>query len=197
MNNMNEKQQGFTLIELIIVIIILGLLAATALPRFIDVTDDAREASVEGVAGGFAAAVGLVRSQWEVDGRIKNNAGANTTTVAYDKVTVGVDGDVGYPTNDGTSSSLVSAMQQQDCKDVFDLILQSAPVNTVDASQVVQSRYYVQISGAGTSAPQCIYYLTNSLDTNNTANLPSTGTPDGSATDGFSYFPATGQVTVF
>ena len=194
---MNNKQQGFTLIELIIVIIILGLLAATALPRFIDVTDDAREASVEGVAGGFAAAVGLVRSQWEVDGRVKNNAGADITTVLYDRVTVGVDGEVGYPTNDGTSSSLVSAMQQQDCKDVFDLVLQSAPVNTINSVQLAQSRYYVQINGAGTTQPQCIYYLVNSLDTNNAANVPSSGTPDGSVTDGFSYFPATGQVTVF
>ncbi|MFY8273754.1 prepilin-type N-terminal cleavage/methylation domain-containing protein [Pseudoalteromonas sp. SSDWG2] len=192
-----NKQQGFTLIELIIVIVILGFLAVTALPKFIEVTDDARQASVEGVAGGFAAAVGLVRSQWEVDGKVSNNAGPNITTLEYDRVTVGLDGDIGYPTNRGTSNSQVTAMTRQDCKDVFDLILQSAPINTVNSNNAKDSRYYVQINAAGSNSPQCIYYLTNSLDTENLANLPGSEVPNGSITDGFSYFPATGQVTVF
>ena len=47
-----KNSSGFTLIELVIVIVILGILAVTALPRYLDVTEEAKNASVEGVAGG-------------------------------------------------------------------------------------------------------------------------------------------------
>ncbi len=79
-----EKQKGFTLVELVVVIVILGLLAAAALPRFINVTDEARAASVNGVAGGLRSAVALARAQYVVNG-------VNTaTTVTMEATTVTV-----------------------------------------------------------------------------------------------------------
>lgn len=66
--NKNYSQQGFTLIELVIVIVLIGVLSAVALPKFASLTTQARQAAAAGVAGGLSAAASVAHAQWLASG---------------------------------------------------------------------------------------------------------------------------------
>jgi MSHA pilin protein MshA len=89
---MLRRVSGFTLIELIMVIVILGILSAFALPRFADLGGDARVASVNALAGNLRSAANIAHAQQLADGA------SGSTDISLDGQAITMVG--GYPTAD-------------------------------------------------------------------------------------------------
>lgn len=108
-----KKQAGFTIVELVVVIALLGILAAVALPRFLNVTDDAHVASVSGTGGAFSSAVKLVKAQAVV--------GEASGSVSYDGVSVTIN-----------SSQYPEATNAATCVSTWENVLQSSAPTVSD-----------------------------------------------------------------
>ncbi len=105
-----RKEKGFTLIELVMVIVILGILAAFALPRFADLGGDARLSTLEAARGSVKSAAAIAHSRWLADG---SPAGSVGITLEGTAVTMT---DEGYPTED--DAGIGAAAQVADDFDV-------------------------------------------------------------------------------
>jgi len=197
-----RKQSGFTLIELVIVIVIIGLLAVTAIPKFLDLTDQAENANIEGMAGGFATAVSLARAQWEAEGRPKSSSGINS--VVYDGVTLILTTEnipagirPGYVTGLTDGNALGGGFDNVNCVEIWQNILQQAPVVTTNITDINNgvADYFVSLSGSGQSK-ECHYYLKETLtrDGNGDFTTPGISTAIGNS---FTYQPATSAVVVY
>jgi MSHA pilin protein MshA len=86
-----KRQQGFTLIELVVVIVILGILAVTAAPKFMNLQGDARNASLQGLKGAIQGAAGIVYGKAAIKG-IESTSGAVSAGTGT------VETEFGYPT---------------------------------------------------------------------------------------------------
>jgi len=194
-----KKSSGFTLIELVIVVVILGFLAVTAIPKFLDLTEQAKQANIEGMAGGFATGVSLARAQWEAEARPNDGGGAaKKNFVNYDGTTVYLTVE-DVPTNVrpgyilGTTAT--SAVADVNCIEVWDAILQQPPSTSstdLDVDSAVD--YFVSKDASNL----CHYYLKATLarsTTDSTKYLdPSNSTAIGNS---FTYQPSNSSVVVY
>ena len=125
------EQGGFTIVELIVVILLLGILTATALPRFLDVTDEANDAVVQAVFGGLNTGVTLFRAAYVAQGE----PAANTAVGAFGDGTVRANAG-GFPM--GTTSDTDGVVDEAaDCVEIFDGLLQGGRPGVVAGGSAI------------------------------------------------------------
>ncbi len=145
---MDSRAGGFTLIELVLVIALIGLLAALALPRFAALRTEAHRGHVAAVAGGFKSGVALVRTRYlsrGLSGAVDNLPGFGAGDVDVNTA--------GYPTDTSGANTITGA---GNCLRVWNGILSGPPSISTAASPPTEYR-------ATRSGQTCIYtYLRDS-----------------------------------
>ena len=126
MMSINLKNKGFTLIELVVVIVILGILAIIAVPKFIDLNDDAKAANLEAIGGAMRSGLQLINAKAIAEGQ---DSGVGVIQVN------GVDIPLynGYPSVDGSDSFVETNAQVKTWLDI-DVVDRNTAKNNRDAA---------------------------------------------------------------
>ncbi|MGZ9897518.1 type II secretion system protein [Shewanella gaetbuli] len=154
-----NARQGFTLIELVVTIIILAILAVIALPKFINIQQDAHVSNVQGTGGAFASGINLAHVKWAAMG----HSGPADNLPIYQNA--GADGQLdmnlwGYPAqNYPPFESSPRLNNSNDCISVWRTILQDAP-SVSTSTDVSVSDYQVTYI----NPDQCRFFY-NALNT--------------------------------
>ncbi len=150
------RSRGFTLIELVVVIVVLGVLAAIQLPRFLDSRDAAERARLEGFAGAMENTVRMARAQWFANGQ-------PNAVILDDGTLVNVDPATGYAVDDRNHTNDTAAnMGIGECHRLFSALLRTDATATRsnNANNLRRNDFYVRrVNGGGGSPDTCVYYV--------------------------------------
>lgn len=200
-----NKQKGFTLIELVVVVVLLGILAVNAIPKMLDLTDQAKQANIEGMAGGFATGISLARAQWEAEARTRDAAGNNQVT--YDGVVLKLTNEntntgvrPGYVVGLTDGSDLGAGFDETNCAEIWNNILQQPPMVSTAINDVNDNNQNIQYlvdttDGGNANNNICVYHLVSTLNQDNNGDYISAG---GVTTIGnnFTYDPSNSSVEI-
>jgi MSHA pilin protein MshA len=127
MNKFSTKgaQGGFTLIELIVVIVILGILAATALPKFASLGGDARAASLKAAQGSINSSAAIYHAKWMID--------SSVNSITVEGASVGITN--GYPTGSMAFATAAGLSTDDYSIDATGGVLTISPAGIPDASK--------------------------------------------------------------
>lgn len=186
------KMTGYSIVELVVVILILAILFATFLPKYIEMREDAKDSVQSQLVASFQQAIQFSSLKWQALGRPQGGNISNGPQIEYATgLMVTVDRNTGFPVGDH-NRDMVNNMNLRDCVQVFsDLVQQEFTVR--HRGQVNNSTYDdfdVIVTRTNANPDICNYYWSESISSRPSNAAPSTG-------QGFQYFPATGVVQRF